>query len=73
VNKGMMMLYKRIALKIADVYHNNKSIQNKVNKSPEFYRALVWETGIILNPEQFDCGLNPEYDKLINELEELFC
>ena len=68
----MKMLYKRLALKIVDVYNNNKSIHNKVNRSPEFYRALVWETGIILNPEQFDCGINPAYDKLITELEQLF-
>lgn len=66
------MLYKQLAVKIADVYHNDMNIKRKVNASPEFYRALVWETGIISNPEQFDCGINPAYDKLITELEQLF-
>jgi hypothetical protein len=62
------MLYEKLAKKIIDVYNTNKTIQKKVNASPEFYRALVWETGIIKNPQQFDSGVNPEYDKLIKEL-----
>lgn len=67
-----MTLYRKLAIRIKDVYDSNASIRKKVHKSPEFYRALVWETGIILNPEQFDSGFNPAYDQLINELEKLF-
>lgn len=59
------------AIKIFNVYLTNEEVRNKVNTSPEFYRALVHETGIISNPNEFEDEQDEDYDALVFELERL--
>ena len=47
-------------------YSEDSYFRNDVNRSPEFYRALIWESGLFDN-EAFD-GTD-EYHQLVDALE----
>ena len=64
------MNYRLIAEQIVNVYLTDLEIQQKVDNSPEPYRALIWETGIIPNPHEIDGS--DEYNLIVDELEKIW-
>ena len=60
---------KKLAKDVFKIYLTNDEVAYRVNSSPEFYRALVWETKLVANVEDFDG--TTEYWMLIEELEAL--
>lgn len=68
----MSELTSFIAHKIFDVYDTNSDVQTRVDASPEFYRALVHETGVIKDPKHLDSVDEEEaYMELVRELERI--
>ena len=59
---------KELAAKMLHVYYNDTDIRESVDNSPEFYRALVYETGVISDPSEVDGTTT--WDELIDALEE---
>jgi len=62
------MLAATLARIIIDRYHTDPYYRRTVNESPEFYRALIWESKLFDN-EAFD-GTD-EYHQLVDALEEI--
>lgn len=60
----------QIAEKMMDVFREDEEIRNKILSSPEPYRAIVWETGIVADPQNFDG--TEEYDQVVEHLEEMW-
>jgi hypothetical protein len=58
------------AERIVHVYLTDPEIKQRVDDSPEPYRALIWETGIVPNPQEIDGS--EEYDLLVDELEKIW-
>ena len=65
------MNYKQIAKQIIDVYNSDEKIKELVDNSPEPYRALVWETGIVQDPASIDNG-SKIYDNIVNALQKIW-
>ena len=62
------MLAEALARIIIDRYHSDRDYRTAVNESPEFYRALIWESKHFDN-EAFD-GTN-EYHQLVDALDNM--
>jgi hypothetical protein len=67
--QGIDNKYRRAAKKMIQVYETNPEVKAEVDASPEFYRAMVYETGVIANPEKIDGSTH--YHKLVDELESI--
>jgi len=50
-------------------YQQDEAVRELVDNSPEFYRALVYETGVVEDPAALDG--TEEYEMIINSLEHL--
>jgi hypothetical protein len=68
--QGIDNKYRRAARKMIQVYKTNPSVKAEVDASPEFFRAMVYATGVIANPERLDGTTH--YHKLVDELESIF-
>jgi hypothetical protein len=67
--QGIDNKYRRVARKMIQVYKTVPEVKAEVNASPEFYRAMVYVTGVITNPEKIDG--TTQYDKIVDELESI--
>jgi|694.fasta_scaffold00178_19 hypothetical protein len=61
--------YRGLARKMVQIYKTVPEVKAAVDDSPEFYRAMVYVTGVITNPEEIDG--TPQYDKIVDELESI--
>lgn len=68
--QGIDNKYRRAARKMIQVYKTNPEVKAEVDASPEFYRAMVYVTGVITNPEKIDGTTH--YHKIVDELESIF-
>lgn len=60
-----------LADKIADEYDYDQAYRREVNESPEFYRALIWNSKF-LETDLDDFDGTEDYHRLVDELEEIF-
>lgn len=67
---GLDNKYRRIAKAMIQVYETDPKVKAKVDNSPEFFRAMVYETGVVKNPRQLDGTTH--YLRIVDELESIF-
>ena len=65
----MNELARALARIIINRYHDDEEYRLRVNISPEFYRALVWESDLFENVIEFD-GTD-EYVELVDAIEDI--
>lgn len=58
------------AIRILHVYLTNNEVRERIDASPECYRALIHTTGIITDPIEFEED-EDEYWGLVYELERI--
>lgn len=64
------MHVKQLAQLIVNEYSNNKELASSVDSNPEPIRAMIYESGLVSNPEQLDG--TPLYAQLADAIEELY-
>jgi hypothetical protein len=64
------MHIKQLAQQIVNEYTSNKELAATVDSNPEPIRCMIYESGLISNPEQLDG--TPLYHQLVDAIEEIY-
>ena len=61
---------RKLAVQILNKYYTDKALEKLVNLSPEPYRTMIYESGLVPNAEKIDG--TPAYGAIVDELERIW-